>query len=96
MRTVAPVRGLRVVHSLSSKDFPMTFRNERKPRPKPPAPPGPDALLTPREAAGELRIAVPTLWRGVAQGRLPKPLYPLPRCPRWRRADLHRAAGVVA
>jgi hypothetical protein len=71
------------------------IRGKRVRRSLPPAPAGPDALLTPREAAAELRIALPTLWRGVAQGRLPAPLYPLPRCPRWRRADLHRAAGVT-
>lgn len=51
----------------------------------------PDPLLTAEEAAADCGVALPTFWRGVAAGRLPAPLYPAPRAPRWRRSELHAA-----
>jgi predicted DNA-binding transcriptional regulator AlpA len=50
-----------------------------------------DTLLTARQSADELNISLPAFWKGVADGRLPAPLYVLPRAPRWRRSDLHAA-----
>jgi predicted DNA-binding transcriptional regulator AlpA len=41
-------------------------------------------MLTVREVAGRLGIVPASVWRGVAEGRIPKPLYPAPRSPRWR------------
>ncbi len=47
-----------------------------------------DALLTARQAAGELNISLPAFWNGVAEELLPAPIYVLPRAPRWRRFEL--------
>jgi predicted DNA-binding transcriptional regulator AlpA len=49
------------------------------------------ALLTAREGAAAVRLSLAAFWRAVATGRLPCPLYPLPRAPRWRRAELQAA-----
>jgi predicted DNA-binding transcriptional regulator AlpA len=51
----------------------------------------PDPLLTAKAAAAEVGLSVPGFWRSVVAGRLPKPLYPAPRAPRWRRSELHAA-----
>jgi predicted DNA-binding transcriptional regulator AlpA len=51
-----------------------------------------DDLLTARQSADDLNISLPGLWKGVADGRLPQPLYILPRAPRWRRSELRAAA----
>ena len=48
-------------------------------------------MLTAREAAAETRLSLAAFWRSVAAGRLPRPLYPLPRAPRWRRSELRDA-----
>ena len=50
-----------------------------------------DALLTARQAAAEAGVSVPSWWRGVAAGRLPNPVYPAERAPRWRRSEIHAA-----
>ncbi len=47
--------------------------------------------LKPREAAAFCGIGLPSLWRAVAAGRLPAPVYPLPRSPRWSAAELRAA-----
>jgi len=47
-----------------------------------------DPLLPPREAAERLGISLASFWRQVARGALPAPLYPSPRTPRWRLAEL--------
>ena len=49
------------------------------------------ALLTAREGAAEARLSLAAFWRAVAARRLPRPLYPLPRAPRWRRSELRAA-----
>jgi predicted DNA-binding transcriptional regulator AlpA len=33
-------------------------------------------------------ISVPAFWRGVKDERLPKPVYPMPRAPRWFEDEL--------
>jgi predicted DNA-binding transcriptional regulator AlpA len=47
-----------------------------------------DRLLTAREAAEAVGLSLAGLWRGVAAGRLPCPVYPLPKSPRWRASEL--------
>ena len=59
------------------------------------APPAPlacdDPLLSAREGAAEVHLSLAAFWRAVGAGRLPRPLYPLPRAPRWRRSELKAA-----
>ena len=50
-----------------------------------------DPLLSAREGAAEVHLSLAAFWRAVAAGRLPRPLYPLPRAPRWRRSELQAA-----
>ena len=50
-----------------------------------------DPLLAAVEAAAEVRLSLAAFWRAVAARRLPAPLYPLPRAPRWRRSELREA-----
>ena len=47
----------------------------------------PDPLLTAREGALELQISVPTFWRWVANGTLPKPVK-LGGMSRWPQSEL--------
>lgn len=49
-----------------------------------------DPLLTAKEAAAEAGVALSTFWKHVG-GRFPQPVYPLPRCPRWRRSKIQAA-----
>jgi predicted DNA-binding transcriptional regulator AlpA len=51
----------------------------------------PDPLLIAEDAAAEVGLSIPAFWRAVSSGRLPSPLYPAPRAPRWRRSELHAA-----
>lgn len=46
-----------------------------------------DPLLTVREAAALFAVSVPTFWRRVADGTIPKPLK-LGRTSRWVRSEL--------
>ena len=46
-----------------------------------------DPLLTVREGAAELKISVPTFWRWVANGTLPKAVK-LGGMSRWPRSEL--------
>ena len=48
-------------------------------------------LLEVKEAAAEVRLSIPGFWKQVRSGRLPKPLYPAPRCPRWVLGELRAA-----
>ncbi len=50
-----------------------------------------DRPLTAREAAAQAGLSVPAFWRGVGAGRLPKPIYPAPRAPRWFPSELRAA-----
>jgi predicted DNA-binding transcriptional regulator AlpA len=47
-----------------------------------------DPLLSAHEAAETVALSLAGFWRGVASGRLPAPVYPAPRAPRWRRSEL--------
>jgi predicted DNA-binding transcriptional regulator AlpA len=46
------------------------------------------ALLTAREGAQAVGLSVPAFWKGVKDERLPKPVYPMPRAPRWFEDEL--------
>ncbi len=50
-----------------------------------------DPPLTAQQAAAELGISIAALWKGVAAGRLPAPVYPMSRAPRWFRSELRAA-----
>lgn len=56
-----------------------------------PALPPASELLTAEQAAEALGLSLAALWRGVAGDRLPMPVYPAPRAPRWYRHELHAA-----
>src|SRR4051794_15837813 len=46
-----------------------------------------DALLNARGSAAKVGSGLAAFWRAIAAGRLPRPFYPLPRAPRWRRSE---------
>ena len=48
-------------------------------------------LLSAKDAAREAGLSVPAFWKAVSSGRLPRPVYPAPKAPRWYRAELHAA-----
>jgi predicted DNA-binding transcriptional regulator AlpA len=48
-------------------------------------------LLTAAEAADAVGLSISALWRQVAAGRLPQPVYPTPRAPRWYAHELRDA-----
>lgn len=48
-------------------------------------------LLTAERAAEAVGLSLAALWRAVAAGRLPAPVYPAARAPRWYRHELHDA-----
>lgn len=48
-------------------------------------------LLTAERAAEAVGLSLAALWRAVAAGRLPAPVYPAPKAPRWYRHELHTA-----
>jgi predicted DNA-binding transcriptional regulator AlpA len=50
-----------------------------------------DRLLTAPEAAEYVGLSAAAFWRGVANGRFPRPFYPAPRAPRWRVSELREA-----
>jgi predicted DNA-binding transcriptional regulator AlpA len=76
-RFAAGHRGVR-----SRKSYPLADQIPDRPRSPD------DPLLTARESAAELSISLPAFWKAVADGRLPAPIYVLPRAPRWRRSEL--------
>lgn len=45
-------------------------------------------LLNAKQAANFLGLSLPGLWKAVRQGRIPKPVYPLARAPRWFEDEL--------
>jgi predicted DNA-binding transcriptional regulator AlpA len=53
-----------------------------------------DPLLTAEEAAAEAGVALSTWWKHVKAGRFPAPVYPLPRCPRWRLSAVRAALST--
>jgi hypothetical protein len=64
------------------------------PRPSAPALPphaDDDVLLTAKAAAAFVNLSLAAFWRNVCNRRLPPPVYPAPRAPRWRKRELHAA-----
>ncbi len=57
--------------------------------------PTPDPLLPAELAAAEVGLSLPAFWRAVASQRLPAPLYPAPKAPRWRRSELNAALDAT-
>lgn len=51
----------------------------------------PDRPLTAREAAVAAGLSLSAFWRAVSDGRLPAPVYPLPRAPRWFASEMRAA-----
>jgi predicted DNA-binding transcriptional regulator AlpA len=51
----------------------------------------PDPLLTAEQSAAEVGLSLPGFWKAVQTHRMPSPVYPLPRPPRWRRSALQAA-----
>ena len=51
----------------------------------------PDPLLNAERAAVEVGLSLPAFWKAVAAQRLPAPLYPAVRAPRWRLSELRDA-----
>jgi len=51
----------------------------------------PDEMLRAPDAAEAVGLSIAAFWRGVASGRLPAPLYPAPKAPRWRYSELMAA-----
>ena len=50
-----------------------------------------DPLLDARRAAQEVGLSLPGFWKAVQERRLPAPLYPAARAPRWRQSELRAA-----
>jgi predicted DNA-binding transcriptional regulator AlpA len=53
-------------------------------------------LLTVNDVARRLQVAVRTVWRWLAVGRLPQPLRFSSICIRWRRADVDQFIAALA
>jgi len=49
------------------------------------------SLLTAQEAALAVRLSVRAFWRAVAARRLPAPVYPMSKAPRWFASELREA-----
>jgi predicted DNA-binding transcriptional regulator AlpA len=54
-----------------------------------------DPLLTAPAAADAVGLSIAAFWRGVASGRLPAPLYPAAKAPRWRYSELMAAVDAT-
>ncbi len=53
------------------------------------------AFLTPRQAADLLGISLPTLRKGVRDGRIPAPVYLGPKTPRYRLSRILEWLGGI-
>lgn len=47
--------------------------------------------LPPKESAAFCGVSLPAFWAAVRNGRLPAPVYPAPRAPRWFENELRAA-----
>ena len=45
-------------------------------------------LMTTKQVADLLSISRIHVWRKVAKGDLPAPIYPMPKSPRWLRSEI--------
>jgi hypothetical protein len=52
---------------------------------------GDDQPLDAAASAKFIGVEVVTFWRQVAAGLMPRPFYPAPRAPRWRKRELREA-----
>jgi hypothetical protein len=50
-----------------------------------------DDAVTINGVAAMFEVSLVSVWRMVKEGRLPRPFYPRPRCPRWSRRELRDA-----
>lgn len=50
-----------------------------------------EKLWTVDVAAEFVGLSIPAFWRAVSAGRLPAPVYPASRAPRWFRSELRAA-----
>jgi len=57
---------------------------------------GVDQLLTVEEVMNLLRVSRRTVWRWVAQGRLPRPIRPTCVCTRWKASDIWKYLDSLA
>lgn len=51
----------------------------------------PETPLTTKEAARAAGLSVPAFWRAVREQRLPAPVYPASRAPRWFGSEIRAA-----
>jgi len=54
-----------------------------------------ESLLKAKVAAPLCGRSLPAFYKAVAAGRLPAPLYPAPRAPRWRLSELNEAINAT-
>lgn len=54
-----------------------------------------DPPVPAKTAAVAAGLALPTFWRAVADGRLPAPVYPAPRAPRWYVSEIRTALAAT-
>lgn len=55
----------------------------------------PDDPLPARLAAAAAGVSLPAFRRAVAVGRLPAPVYPAPRAPRWYASEIRAALALT-
>jgi predicted DNA-binding transcriptional regulator AlpA len=65
----------------------MQPRNHQTPAPHNPA----EIPLDAETAAPVAGLSLGAFWRAVAAGRLPAPVYPMPRAPRWYASEIRAA-----
>jgi len=53
-------------------------------------------LISVKEVASRLSVTPRTVWRWVAQGKLPRPLRLSPACVRWWNTDVERFLEALA
>ena len=76
-----------------AKSWEQLMRSASTPKPAPVAPaqqPTPSDLLTVTDVARRLRVGTRTVWRWVAEKRLPQPLRFTAVCVRWLVVDVDR------
>jgi predicted DNA-binding transcriptional regulator AlpA len=64
-------------------------------RPAPPDSILADPPMTAKQAAAMVGITVSAFWRAVGAERLPAPVYPLPKAPRWFGSELRAALDAT-
>ena len=52
-------------------------------------------LIRARDVATICESSLAAVWKGVAAGRLPAPVYPTPRSPRWYLDEVHAALAAT-